>query len=286
MPISASPRAARRPAMPPPMTTALGTVSTTIGSSGTVSRVRPTPALTSLVGLGGRARVVVGVGPGALLADVHLGVLVGAETRPLGHLPEGEGVQLRRAGGHDDAVEVLLLDVFDDLLLGGVGAGEHGGLGHHHVRVGLQLGDHLVDVDVVGDVAAAVADVDADASLAHLRHLRDCARLAARRRRLGPPAALLLEVGGRLRGRGARVQDRVGDVLDPRRRAGHEHAGDVGGAGIQVLVRLAHLGELVQLELAVGEQVAQLRRWAARPPPAPPCRARSRSGCRSRCPRS
>ena len=45
-PISASPRAARRPAMPPPTTRLFGVVSTTIGSSGSVRRVRLMPART------------------------------------------------------------------------------------------------------------------------------------------------------------------------------------------------------------------------------------------------
>ena len=56
----------------------------------------------------------------------------------------------------------LLLDVADDLLLGRVRAGEHGRA--RDVDPGLVLDgvDHPLDVDVVGDVAAAVADVDAD----------------------------------------------------------------------------------------------------------------------------
>ncbi len=47
----------------------------------------------------------------------------------------------------------------------GVGAGEHHLAGDDHARLALGGGDHLVDVDVVGDVAAAVADVDADPAL-------------------------------------------------------------------------------------------------------------------------
>ena len=44
--MSARPIAARRPAIPPPMTSVFGVVSTTIGSSGVVSRVRAIPART------------------------------------------------------------------------------------------------------------------------------------------------------------------------------------------------------------------------------------------------
>ncbi len=72
------------------------------------------------------ARLVVRVRPGALLADVHLRVLVRVQAGALGHAAEGEGVQLRRAGGDDEAVELLLLDVPHDLLLRRVRAGEHG----------------------------------------------------------------------------------------------------------------------------------------------------------------
>ncbi len=49
--MSARPMAARRPAIPPPITSVWGTVSTTIGSSGVVSRVRAIPARTSAVAL-------------------------------------------------------------------------------------------------------------------------------------------------------------------------------------------------------------------------------------------
>ena len=115
----------------------------------------------------GGSRVIVGVRPRALLADVHLRVLIGIEAGALGDLAEGEGMQLGRARSHDDAVELLLLDVVHDLLLGGVGAGEHGRAGHDHARFVRHGGDDVVHLDMVGDVASALADIDPDPALAH-----------------------------------------------------------------------------------------------------------------------
>ena len=115
----------------------------------------------------GRALVVVGVRPRALLADVHLRVLEGVHARALGDVAEGERVQLGRARGDDEPVEALLLRVLDDLLLGRVGAGEHRRLGDHDAGLLRYGGDDFVDVDVVADVAAALADVDADLAAAH-----------------------------------------------------------------------------------------------------------------------
>ena len=97
--------------MPPPITTVLGVVSTTIGSRGSVSRVRAMPARTR--------RVALSVAPAlsSVWAQEHCSrrftwvYSIGVQSRPLGHLAEGEGVQLGRAGSHDDAVEFLLLDV-------------------------------------------------------------------------------------------------------------------------------------------------------------------------------
>ena len=124
-PMSARPIAARRPATPPPMTSVRWVVSTTIGSSGSVRRVRAMPALTRSMALSVAPSRVVGVDPRALLADVDLGVLVGVEPGPLGDAAEGVHVELRRARGDHEAVELLLLDVALHVLLGRVGAGEH-----------------------------------------------------------------------------------------------------------------------------------------------------------------
>ena len=166
--MSARPMAARRPAIPPPMTSVWGVVSTTIGSSGVESRVRAIPARTRPRALSVAAASSSRVDPRALLADVDLGVLVGVHAGPGCHAPERVGVELRRAGGHDEAVEAELLDVLGDLLLAGLGAGEHGRAGDDDGLLAERLRGDPLDVDVVGDVAAAVADVDAD--LARGRH--------------------------------------------------------------------------------------------------------------------
>ncbi len=118
-------------------------------------------------GLARRAGLVVGVRPRALLPDVHLRVLVRVQARPLGDAAEGERVQLRRAGGDDEAVELLFLDVAHDLLLRRVRAGEHRAPGDDDTGLVLDGGDDAVDVDVVGDVSAAAADVDAEPPIAH-----------------------------------------------------------------------------------------------------------------------
>ena len=60
---------------------------------------------------------------------------------------------------------MLLLDVALHVPLARVGAGEHHLAGHHDAGLGLGRRDDLVDVDVVGDVAAAVADIDPDPAL-------------------------------------------------------------------------------------------------------------------------
>ena len=114
-----------------------------------------------------RAFVIVGVRPRALLADVHLGVLEGIHAGALGDVTKGDRVELGRARGHNERVEALLVGILDDLLLGRIGAGEHCRPGDHDVGVVFDRGDNLVDVDVVADVAAALADVHADLAAAH-----------------------------------------------------------------------------------------------------------------------
>ena len=118
-------------------------------------------------GLLSRSHVVVGVRPGALLAHVHLGVLEGVHARAPGNVPEGVGVELGRTGRDHQPVETLLLGILDDLLLGRVGAREHGGLRDHDVGLLGDRGDDLVNIDVVADVAPALADVHPDLVGAH-----------------------------------------------------------------------------------------------------------------------
>jgi len=128
--------------MPPPITSAFWVVSTTIGSSGALSRGPPDHAPHQADGLGRGALVVVGVGPRALLADVGLVVLVGVEAGPLRYAAECHDVELGRAGGDDEAVEVLRHDVGFHLGLAGVGAGEDGRLCDDDPRLVLDGVDH------------------------------------------------------------------------------------------------------------------------------------------------
>ena len=119
------------------------------------------------LGLLGRAGRVV-VHPAALLADVGHLEEVGVDAGLLQRLAEGRLVHPRAAGGDHDPVQPVLLDVLDDHLLAGVGA--HVLVGPRHGDAG-QGGGGLHDgvaVDDLGDVGAAVADVDAD--LADLVH--------------------------------------------------------------------------------------------------------------------
>ncbi len=71
-------------------------------------------------------------------------------------------MHVRRAGGHDHPVELLLLDGLLDGGLPGLGARVHDVLGVDDVLEGERpLGD-ILDVDGGGDVAAAMADEDPD----------------------------------------------------------------------------------------------------------------------------
>ena len=133
--MSARPIAARKPAMPPPTTSALGRRL----DDDRLERLREARAVDAGAHeahrLLGRALVVVGVRPGALLADVDLGVLEGVQAGALGDVAEGDGVELGRARGDDQPVEALLVDVLHDLLLGRVRAGEHRRAGDDDVVV-------------------------------------------------------------------------------------------------------------------------------------------------------
>ena len=110
--------------------------------------------------LGGLARVL--RHPRGVLADVGHLQQVGVEPGIGGRLAEGRLVHRGRAGRDDGPRDAVLLDVLLDQVLAGVRA---------HVLVLARDGDvglfgrparDLCDVDLAGDVGAAVADVDAD----------------------------------------------------------------------------------------------------------------------------
>ncbi len=148
--------------MPPPMTRVFGVVSTTIGSRGSVRRVRAIPAWTRPMAL------LVAPSGSSLWIQEHCSRMLTCEYS-YGLSPARVATprnvyvcSLGEQDGHHQAVELVLRDVVDHVLLRGVRAGEHGRPRHGHVAVGLDGLDDLRDVDVVGDVAAAVADVDPD----------------------------------------------------------------------------------------------------------------------------
>ena len=117
--------------------------------------------------------LAVRVHPGVLLPDVDHGHVVRVEPAVGRGDAEGVLMQVRGAGGNDDAVEVVLLDVVADQVLAGVGAHVLVVAGDDHVdQAGGVLGDFLAVHDS-GDVGAAVADVDADSNRSvALRHGR------------------------------------------------------------------------------------------------------------------
>ena len=69
------------------------------------------------------------VHPRALVADVGHGEEVLVQPALAQRLLEEDLVRARRAGGHDQPVEPVLLDHVLDVLLVGVGAGVEAGLG-------------------------------------------------------------------------------------------------------------------------------------------------------------
>ena len=130
-----------------------------------------------------RGERTVGVRPAGLLAHVRgleqVGVHPGPDDRPA----EGGLVELGGARGDDHPVQAEILDVVDDRLLPLVGAHEHDvARNRDAVQAGRLRGDP-VHVDDVRDVAAAVADVDADP----LRHAWRVERLEGLLRHHAPP---------------------------------------------------------------------------------------------------
>ena len=110
-----------------------------------------------------RARLLVEVDPGDVLAEVGHLAEVGIQAGPLAGGAEGLFVQVRRAGADDHAGQALLLDVVLDHLLAQRRTHELVVLGDHNVLDVLAgpAGD-VLDVDGSGDIAAAVAHVNAD----------------------------------------------------------------------------------------------------------------------------
>ena len=121
-----------------------------------------TAAATSDVGLGRRLGLVVGR-PADLFADVDVLVEVRVEPAPLEHTAERGLVQLGEQAATTTRSSCSLFDVLGDQALARVRAHEHVGARNGHALKRARSRDHLLDVDDVGDIAAAVADVHTDA---------------------------------------------------------------------------------------------------------------------------
>ena len=161
-----------------------GVVSTTIGSSGSVSRVPRDAGADEPDRLARRALVVVGVRPRALLADVHLRVLVRVQARRAWR--RSRNVNVCSFGEQEATTRPSSCCSSMSSTISCWVASEQVNIARRattHAGLVLDRVDHRVDVDVVGDVAAAVADVDADAvpsrSCGHLPPLPRCAAACA-----------------------------------------------------------------------------------------------------------
>ena len=227
------------PATPPPMTTAACVSGTSTLNSGSSRRARATLIWTSslafCVAFSGSLACTQLAWSRMLAISKRNGLRPGLAQ---GVLEDGL-VGARRAAGDDDAVEVVLLDRLADEREAVRGARVHrvGGERHAGQLPGV-LGDAL-DVDDAGDVAAAVADEDADARL-HADHVLLGRVLLVD----GERAARVGEAGHDLRRGGRGLGDAVGDVLGLAERADDEHAL---AAGLE-RVELVQLAEAVAVE--------------------------------------
>ena len=123
-PMPASESAARMPATPAPTTRTRGWVSMRSGGQRGGQRGLGHAGAHDVDALERGARLVAGMHPGALLAQIDVHVLVGVQPGALRHGAEREHVKLRGARGDDEAIQLLFLDLVDHLLLRSIRAGE------------------------------------------------------------------------------------------------------------------------------------------------------------------
>ncbi len=168
--------------------------------------------------LGRRGRVA-RVDPGALIANIGHLQQVGIEPRIAKRVAEDRLVRPRRTGGDHDPVQPVLGDLGLHLVLVVVGAGVDVRLGKDHAGQEPRSLDDPLHVDHRGDVAAAMADEDADPR-------RLVGHVALGRIGLGADAAAagLGQQGHRPRRGRAGLHHRVGNVLGLLERAPDEHA--------------------------------------------------------------
>ena len=206
---SARCRAAVMPATPPPMTRARCTTGTAVSPRDRFNRALATAMRTSCFAFCGGLRLLAHVHPGTLVADVgHLEQEL-VQARFPDRLAEHGLVRAGRTGGHDHAVQAVLLDGLFDLFLGILRAGVEIFVGVDDIRQRARVLLDGGDVHHPADIDAAVADEDADPGLLLRFHLglRRVFLLGGQRspRRGDHPRG-----GG---GGAACLGDRLGDVL-------------------------------------------------------------------------
>ena len=118
-----------------------------------------------------RSLRLVFVNPGSLLPDIDHVEEEGIQAADFQGGPKRVFVEMRGAGGHDDAVQLVLADVLPDQVLAGIGAHVLVVARYHDIRQGGCEYREGLHVHGRGDVGAAVAGVDADTNrAAPVRH--------------------------------------------------------------------------------------------------------------------
>ena len=100
------------------------------------------------------------VHPAHLLPQVGVLVHIGIDPGPDQGLAESGFMQTGGAGGHHHPVHQAAFEILDDHFLAGIGAHEHIGPGHHHPRHLAGLLANFFHVHFVGNITAAIANVD------------------------------------------------------------------------------------------------------------------------------
>ncbi len=123
-----------------------------------------------MLGLGGGCRNQAGgligsrlpvMDPADLLADVGMIIDIGVHTGTNQGVAEGGFMETGCAGCHHDPVDGAVFQIFHDQPLAGIRTHEHVGPRHGHTGQFFHPVTHRFHIDVVGYIAAAVADVDA-----------------------------------------------------------------------------------------------------------------------------
>jgi hypothetical protein len=90
----------------------------------------------------------------------QVGVFVNAGLAWRAEFAEGGFMETGGAGRHYHPIHQAVFKILDDHFLAGIGAHEHIGPGHHHPRHLAGLLANLFHVHGIGNIAAAIADVN------------------------------------------------------------------------------------------------------------------------------